>query len=129
MKRHTLAALVVGLSMAMGAAEAAPKKQSAKQVTGVINLNTASASQLDQLPGVGPKAAERIVAYRAKTPFGRPEDLIKVKGFGKKKLDKLKGHLAVSGPTTLRVMTGKEDPLASSEPAAQGRALASTPKR
>ena len=131
MKRHTmtLTALTLGLSLAAGAAEAAAKKQAPKVITGVINLNTASAAQLDQLPGVGPKAAERIVAYRQKTPFSRPEELVRVKGFGKKKLDKLKPHLAVSGPTTLKVMSGKEDPTAHSEPSAQGRALASMPRR
>jgi competence protein ComEA len=88
-------------------------------ISGVLNLNTASQGQLDQMPGVGPKAAERIIAYRAKTPFTRPEDLVKVKGFGKKKLDKLKAHLAVSGPTTLKV-TSADGSL--EEPAApQGR--------
>ena len=111
----TLAAVAVGFTM-MGAAgaQAAPRKASSKVLQGVLNLNTASATQLDTMPGVGPKAAERIIAYRAKTPFTRPEDLIKVKGFGKKKLDKLKGHLAVTGPTTLKVS-------ADDEPAAQGR--------
>jgi len=131
MKRHTmtLAALAMGLSLAAGAAQAAPKKQAPKVITGVINLNTASAAQLDQLPGVGPKAAERIVAFRQKTPFSRPEDLVRVKGFGKKKLDKLKAHLAVSGPTTLKVMSGKEDGAQHAEPAAQGRGLSSMPRR
>jgi competence protein ComEA len=124
-----LAALVMGLSMATGAAEAAPKKQAPKQITGVINLNTATAAQLDQLPGVAPKAADRIVAFRQRTPFSRPEDLVHVKGFGKKKLDKLKGHLVVSGPTTLKVMTGKDDAPASEQPSAQGRALSSSIKR
>jgi len=128
MKRHTLAVLFMGACLAAGASEAASKKAPPKQLTGVINLNTASVVQLDQLPGVGPKAAERIVAFRNKTPFSRPEDLIKVKGFGKKKLDKLKGHLAVAGPTTLKVMTGKEDGPAEA-PAVQGRGLAAQPKR
>jgi competence protein ComEA len=126
MKRHTLAVLFMGACLAAGASEAASKK-APKQLTGVINLNTASVVQLDQLPGVGPKAAERIVAFRNRTPFSRPEDLIKVKGFGKKKLDKLKGHLTVAGPTTLKVMTGKEDP--AEAPAVQGRGLAAQPKR
>jgi competence protein ComEA len=121
----TLAAVAVGFTMmgAMGA-HAAPRKASNKVLTGVLNLNTATAAQLDTMPGVGPKAAERIIAHRAKTPFTRPEDLIKVKGFGKKKLDKLKGHLAVTGPTTLKVSTGAAD----DDPPAQGR-TGSAPKR
>jgi len=115
----TLAAVAVGFTM-MGAAgaQAAPRKASSKVLSGVLNLNTASASQLDAMPGVGPKAAERIIAFRSKTPFTRPEDLVKVKGFGKKKLDKLKAHLSVSGPTTLKVSTSDG---AYEEPPAQGR--------
>jgi competence protein ComEA len=101
---------------------AAARKSAPRVLTGVLNLNTASASQLDAMPGVGPKAAERIIAYRAKTPFTRAEDLVKVKGFGKKKLDKLKAHLSVSGPTTLKVGEGSSD----EAPAAQGR---TAPKR
>ena len=82
----------------------------------MINLNQASAQQLDLLPGVGAKAAARIIEFRKKTPFTRPEELVQVKGFGKKKYDKLKPHLAVAGPTTLRQ-------LAAAEPQAeQGRA-------
>jgi competence protein ComEA len=116
----TLAVFAVGISM-LGAtvAQAAPRKSSSKVLSGTLNLNTATAAQLDQMPGVGPKAAERIIAYRTKTPFTRPEELVKVKGFGKKKLEKLKGHLAVSGPTTLKVTSSEE--LAEAPPPAQGR--------
>jgi competence protein ComEA len=115
----TLAAVAVGLTLAGATvAQAAPKKASSKVISGVLNLNTASQGQLDQMPGIGPKAAERIIAYRAKTPFTRPEELVRVKGFGKKKLDRLKGHLAVSGPTTLKV-TAADGSV--EEPAPQGR--------
>lgn len=120
----TLAAFAVGFTM-MGAiaAHAAPRKSSSKVMSGVLNLNTATAGQLDQLPGVGQKAAERIIAYRAKTPFTRAEELVKVKGFGKKKLEKLKAHLTVSGPTTLKVMSS-EGPFVEESKPAQGRAPA-----
>ncbi len=70
----------------------------------MINLNQASAAQLDLLPGVGAKAAARIIDFRKKTPFARPEEIVQVKGFGKKKYDRLKPHLAVNGPTTLKVL-------------------------
>lgn len=72
-------------------------------LTGVVNLNTATASQLDLLPGVGAKAAERIIAHRARQPFRRIEDLVKVKGFGKKRFDKMRAYLAVTGNTTLQL--------------------------
>ncbi len=110
MKRHTmLAALAVGLSMMSATAHAGTtKKASAKQISGVINLNQASAAQLDMLPGVGPKAADRIIAFRAKTPFTRPEDLVRVKGFGKKKLEKLRGRLTAQRGQDFIASTGPD---------------------
>ena len=48
-----------------------------------ININTASASQLEALPGIGPSLAERIVAYReANGPFRTPSDILEVSGIG-----------------------------------------------
>jgi competence protein ComEA len=88
--------------LASTTAEAATRKKSAIKVTGVVNLNQATVAQLDLLPGVGEKAARKIAAHREKTPFRRIEELVNVKGFGKKRFDKLKPHLAVSGPTTIR---------------------------
>lgn len=83
-KMMTVVALALALILA-GPAEAAKKV-----VTGVVNLNTASAAQLDQLPGVGEKAAKKIIEHRQKTPFKRVEEIVKVKGFGKKPLAPLK---------------------------------------
>ncbi len=93
-------AAAAGLILFSGTEANAAKGTPAK-VNGVVNLNQASATQLDLLPGVGEKAARKIIAYREKTPFKRIEELVKVKGFGKKKFEKLKGHLAVSGQSTL----------------------------
>jgi competence protein ComEA len=54
---------------------------------GPINVNTASVSELCLLPGIGPKLAARIVAYREKHGgFERMEDLVRVPGIGEKKL-------------------------------------------
>jgi competence protein ComEA len=51
--------------------------------TGLLDLNTASASDLDNLPGIGQSFAERIIEYRATNgPFTSVEDLQKVKGIG-----------------------------------------------
>jgi len=73
------------------------------KVSGSLNLATATAAQLDQLPGVGQKAAKAIIDHRAKTPFSRVEELVQVKGFGKKRFDRLKPYLTLSGATTLKV--------------------------
>jgi competence protein ComEA len=49
-----------------------------------VNINTAGVKELTTLRGLGPKIAERIVAYReANGPFKKPEDLRKVEGVGK----------------------------------------------
>ena len=94
---------VVAFLAVGGEAMAAGKKGSPKQqLSGVVNLNTGSAKELDLLPGVGEKAVKKIVEHRSKTPFARVEELVKVKGFGKKKMEKLKPYLSVSGPTTLK---------------------------
>ncbi|NBD12527.1 helix-hairpin-helix domain-containing protein [Corallococcus sp. Z5C101001] len=85
--------------MGSGRSDAASSRT---QYVGVVNLNEASAAELDLLPGVGEKAAQRILEHRKKRPFGRVEELVRVKGFGKKKFLKLRAHLALSGPTTLK---------------------------
>ena len=75
MKNAFAMMVVAGVALGALGAEAAPRKSN-KQFTGVVNLNQASQAQLDLLPGVGEKAAKRIVEYRQKTPFTRPEDLV-----------------------------------------------------
>ncbi|AEI64623.1 ComEA family DNA-binding protein [Corallococcus macrosporus] len=98
---RALCAVVVGLLLCGPGVAVAAKTRT--QHTGTVNLNEATAAELDLLPGVGEKAAQRIIAHRQKRPFKRVEELVRVKGFGKKKFLKLKAHLALSGPTTLRV--------------------------
>jgi competence protein ComEA len=96
-------AAVLGLVLlGPGAAEAANAKVRT-QYTGVVNLNEATVAQLDLLPGVGAKAAQRVVSWREKRAFKRIEELVRVKGFGKKRFLKLKPHLTLAGPTTLKV--------------------------
>jgi competence protein ComEA len=108
LKTLVMAVVVSAVSLAGGSALAA-KKAPAK-LSGVVNLNTASEKQLDALPGVGPKQAKAIVAYRATKPFARAEEIVKVKGFGKKKYEKLKQHLSIAGPSSLAVMPGEAQP-------------------
>jgi competence protein ComEA len=58
-----------------------------------LNLNTASAAQLETLSGIGPGLANRILEYRRKHgPFKRPQDLIIVRGFSAKRY-RLLAHL------------------------------------
>lgn len=60
-----------------------------------ININTASEKELDALPGIGPAIARRIVEHRSSQPFMKIEDIMLVKGIGKKKFAKLKELITV----------------------------------
>lgn len=63
---------------------------------GLININTASAEALSSLPGIGPGTAEKIVAYRQEHgAFVIVEDLLKIEGIGKVKLDNIRDYIIV----------------------------------
>jgi competence protein ComEA len=65
----------------------------------VVNINTATVAQLQELPGVGARTAERIVEYRQKNGgFKKIEELMNVKGIGEKSFLKLKELITVSAP-------------------------------
>jgi competence protein ComEA len=64
--------------------------------TSPINLNTATEAQLASLPGIGAKAAQRILEFRQKNGgFKKIEDLMNVKGIGEKNFLKLKPYITV----------------------------------
>jgi competence ComEA-like helix-hairpin-helix protein len=61
-----------------------------------ININTASARELEVLPGIGKGLAERIVEHRQKYgPFGRPEHLIMVRGISEKRFVAIRDLITV----------------------------------
>lgn len=79
---------------ATGAA-ASPAAGSAAS-SGPVNINSASADELDALPGVGPATAAAIIEDRTQNgPFTAPEDLMRVSGIGEKKLARLEGLICV----------------------------------
>jgi competence protein ComEA len=66
--------------------------------SGPIDLNTATAEQLDTLPGVGPATAKAIIDHRTKNgPFRSVDDLLDVRGIGPAKLDALRDAVTASG--------------------------------
>jgi competence protein ComEA len=73
-------------------------------VEGKVNLNTASAAELEVVPGIGPATSARILAYRKVRPFGQRNHIMRIKGVGKKTFAKIKDYLIVEGETTLTKM-------------------------
>ena len=82
----------------LAAQSKAPARPAAKPAsTAIVNLNTASASDLEGLPGIGAKTAARIVEYRQKNgPFKKIEELMNVRGVGEKNFLKLKPQLTIA---------------------------------
>jgi competence ComEA-like helix-hairpin-helix protein len=61
-----------------------------------INLNTATSDELQQVPGIGPVTAEKILQMRkAYGPFKSVDDLRAIKGIGPKRLEKMRKYLTV----------------------------------
>lgn len=68
----------------------------AAEAAGKININTAGYEELQEITGVGPKIAQRIIDYRnANGPFGKIEDLIKVSGIGEVTFQKMRDEISI----------------------------------
>ena len=115
MFRHALSVAVLVSLCAIAARPARaqtsqPAHASVKPATtGIVNLNTASATDLESLPGIGAKTAARIVEYRQKNgPFKKVEELMNVRGVGEKNFLKLKPQLTVGPAKAEANATNKE---------------------
>jgi competence ComEA-like helix-hairpin-helix protein len=85
-----MATLLLVLSFAIAQAQKQPPAKP-------IDLNVANAKELQELPGVGPVTAQRIIDMREKSGrFHRVEDLLAVRGISQKKLDAMRPYITVS---------------------------------
>jgi competence protein ComEA len=77
---------------------------------GVVNVNTATASQLQLLPRIGPAMAERIVEFRETNgPFRKVDELLAVRGIGSRSLELMRPYIVTEGKTTLnQKITGRD---------------------
>jgi len=98
-KSAALAVLVCFLLVplaAMGLAQAETGKAK-------VNINSAGLNELQSLPRIGPKLAQRILDYRKEHgPFKRVEDLLKVKGIGEKMFRNFKDLVTVGSETQVK---------------------------
>jgi competence ComEA-like helix-hairpin-helix protein len=67
-----------------------------------ININTANSEELQQVPGIGPATAEKILQMRKSYGvFKSVDDLLSIRGIGKKRLEKMRKYLVVSKSTAV----------------------------
>jgi len=83
-----------------------------------ININTATSEELQQVPGIGPVTAEKILQMRKSYgAFKSVEDLIAIKGLGRKRVEKMRKYLTVS-----KAAASRQPPKSPSPPAAEAEA-------
>ena len=92
-----LAAAFAAHPTAQAAQKSATPRTDAKPAVATIHLNTATAAELEKLPGIGQKVAARIVEYRQKNgPFKKVEELMNVQGIGEKSFLQFRSQLTVT---------------------------------
>lgn len=98
-----LLVLCCGFVIAWGAA--AKKIPPAKP----LDLNTATAAELAQLPGVGASTAKAIIQFREKSgPFERVEDLLAIRGISARRLQQIRPYVEVSKPVPRKPSSSRE---------------------
>jgi competence protein ComEA len=87
----------IGVGSAVEASQAKPAAAKASSSSGPLNINTATAAQLETLPGIGARTAQAIVDQRQKSGgFKKIEELMNIKGIGEKSFLKLKPMVTVT---------------------------------
>jgi len=82
----------------LGAVDNQSSPTSEEQQTGKVNINSATAAELDSLSGIGPTKAQAIVDYRNQNgPFRSIDDLLNVTGIGPKTLETIRDQITVIG--------------------------------
>lgn len=94
-----LLVVLVGALPSQAASQNKDRQANKVTASAPVNLNTATAVQLESLPGIGPRTAERILEYREKSGgFKKIEELMNVQGVGEKNFLKIKDLISVTPP-------------------------------
>ena len=102
--RSTRASLLVCLAM-IGVLFAASPLHAASDaaLSGVVNINTATAEELQLLPGIGESRAKAVLVLRKQSGgFKSVDELAQVKGIGATALDRMRPYVRTQGKTTAR---------------------------
>jgi len=92
--------MALGLAAAIAASVLAPVYAQQAAPKARVNINTAPVSELETLPRIGPKVAQRIVDFRTKNgSFKRIEEIMKVQGIGEKVYEQIKDLITVGAET------------------------------
>jgi competence ComEA-like helix-hairpin-helix protein len=82
-----------------------------------ININTAGAADLQQVPGIGPSTAQKILDTRKSYgTFKSVDDLLAIKGIGPKKLEKMRKYLTVGKPPSKKQSNSPQTAAAPAKP-------------
>ena len=109
MYRGTRSARVFALALlaALGVVQSGLPSQAGDagpQLTGVVNVNTATAEELQLLPGIGESRAQALIDTRKERGgFKSVDELIEVRGIGEASFGRLRPFVVVSGRTTARI--------------------------
>jgi len=114
--RHSVTRVLLAiLVLILASAPAAFAKK--KPPAHPINLNTATATDLQQVPGIGPSTAQKILDTRKSYgAFKSVDDLLAIKGIGPKKLEKMRKYLTVAKPPAKRQSNSPQTASAPAKP-------------
>ena len=115
-RRHSLAHIfLVILAFALATAPAGSAKK--KPPAHPININTATAADLQQIPGIGPSTAQKILDTRKSYgTFKSVDDLLAIKGIGPKKLEKMRKYLTIGKPPSKKQSSSPQTAAAPAKP-------------
>ena len=99
MKIGAAAFVLVAIVAAAGGNSPAATNPAVKEKAELVDINSASAADLEKVPGIGPSLARRIVEFRDKNgPYSTVEDLLKIQGIGEKSLSHFREYLTANKP-------------------------------